>query len=112
MKGKIVLIQFPFDDLAASKVRPAYALTETIGMYEHIIFALITSRMPKPPLATDILLESQHPDFGQSGLQKPSTLRLDHVVTLRQSMIRRELGALSATTQAEIAQILCALLST
>jgi hypothetical protein len=33
------------------------------------------------------------------------------LVTLRQSMIRRELGALSAVTQAEIAKILCAILS-
>jgi mRNA interferase MazF len=111
MKGNIVLIQFPFDDLSASKVRPAYVLTETIGMYQHMIFALITSRIPLTPLVTDILLQSQHPDFGLSGLQKPSTLRLDHLVTLRQSMIRRELGALSAVTQAEIAKILCAILS-
>jgi hypothetical protein len=45
MKGKIVLIQFPFDDLSASKVRPAYCLTQPIGNYQHIIFALITSRI-------------------------------------------------------------------
>ncbi|MFM2379504.1 MAG: hypothetical protein RLZZ143_2083 [Cyanobacteriota bacterium] len=43
MKGKIVLIQFPFDDLSSSKVRPAYCLTNQIGGYQHIIFALITS---------------------------------------------------------------------
>jgi len=41
MKGKIVLIQFPFDDLSSSKVRPAYCLTNQIGGYQHIIFALI-----------------------------------------------------------------------
>ena len=43
MKGKIVLIQFPSDDLFSSKVRPAYCLTNQIGGYQHIIFALITS---------------------------------------------------------------------
>jgi mRNA interferase MazF len=62
MKGKIVLIQFPFDDLSASKVRPAYCLTDTIGDYQHIVFALITSRIPNQPLTTDILLPLQHPD--------------------------------------------------
>jgi hypothetical protein len=44
MQGKVVLIQFPFDDLASSKVRPAYCLTSAIGRYHHIIFTLITSR--------------------------------------------------------------------
>jgi mRNA interferase MazF len=111
MKGKIVLVQFPFDDLSASKVRPAYCLTKAIGNYQHIIFALITSRIPSIPLITDILLQPQHPDFSLSGLQKPSTLRLDHLITLRQSMIRRELGYLSPLTQSEISAILYQLLT-
>lgn len=110
MKGKVVLIQFPFDDLSASKVRPAYCLTGAIGNYQHIIFALITSRTFNALLATDLILHPQHPDFPQSGLQKASTLRLDHLITLRQSMIRRELGLFSPNTQAEIARILYGLL--
>jgi mRNA interferase MazF len=111
MKGKIVLIQFPFDDLSDRKVRPAYCLTQPIGNYQHIIFALITSRISSTPLTTDILFQPQHPDFALSGLQKPSTLRLDHLITLRQSMIRRELGHLSPITQSEISAILCQLLT-
>ena len=111
MKGKIVLIQFPFDNLSSSKVRPAYCLTKAIGSYQHIIFALITSRIPSIPLTTDILLQPQHADFSLSGLQKPSTLRLDHLITLRRSMIRRELGYLSPITQSEISHLLCQWLS-
>ena len=107
---KVVLIQFPFDDLSSSKVRPAYCLTGAIGAYEHIIFALITSRIPKAPLTTDIILQSDTPDFINSGLRQPSTLRLDHLVTLRQAMIRRELGSLTSDTQASIAAILCHIL--
>ncbi len=110
MKGNIVLIQFPFDDLSSSKLRPAYCLTNTIGSYNHIIFALITSRLPSPILATDIVLQTNHPDFLQSGLQKPSTLRLDHLITLRQSMIRCELGSLNPTTKTEISNVLCQIL--
>ena len=33
MKGKIVLVQFPFDDLSDFKVRPAHCLTDAIGDY-------------------------------------------------------------------------------
>jgi mRNA interferase MazF len=107
MQGKIVLIQCPFDDLSSSKVRPAYCLTQIIGAYQHIIFSLITSRIPNSALITDIILQPNHPDFPASGLQKASTIRLDHLVTLRRSMIQRELGSLSPKTQAEIATVLC-----
>jgi mRNA interferase MazF len=111
MKGKVVLVQFPFDDLSSSKVRPAYCLTSPIGVNRHVIFALITSRIPTVLLDTDIVLDAAHPDFVVSGLLKPSTLRLDHVITLKQTMVRRELGELSVTTQEQICEKLCALLS-
>jgi mRNA interferase MazF len=110
MKGKIILVQFPFDDLSDHKVRPAYCLTNPIGEYKHVIFSLITSRIPANPLTTDLILYLPHPDFDRSGLIKPSTLRLDHLVTLRQSLIRRELGSLSLETQQKIAQIITDLL--
>jgi mRNA interferase MazF len=77
MKGRIVLIQFPFDDLSDRKVRPAYCLTDAIGNYQHVIFALITSRIPPIPLTTDLIIDLLDPDFALSGLRQPSTLRLD-----------------------------------
>ena len=110
MKGKIVLISFPFDDLSSLKVRPAYCLTNEIGIYQHIIFALITSRIPETPLNTDIILRPGHPDFVNSGLRQASTLRLDHLVTLRQSLIRRELEYLTSETQALVSDTLCCIL--
>lgn len=103
MKGKIVLVQFPFDDLSNLKVRPAYCLTNAICDYHHIIFSLITSRIPTTLLDTDLVIDLAHPDFELSGLRQPSTIRLDHLVTLRQSMIRRELGSLNLSTQHKIA---------
>jgi mRNA interferase MazF len=109
MKGNVVLIQFPFDDLSSSKVRPAYCLTQPIGIYRHVIFALITSRVEKASLE-DLQLDSNHLDFVTSGLIKPSVIRLDHLITLRQSMIRRELGSLSTDTQSTIAKTLCQIL--
>ena len=110
MKGKIVLVQFPFDDLSDLKVRPAYCLTNAIGDYKHVIFSLITSRIPTLLLDTDLIIDLTHPDFHLSGLRQPSTIRLDHLITLRKSMIRRELGSLSLTTQQKIAEIIANLI--
>lgn len=78
MKGKVVLIQFPFDDLSSSKVRPAYCLTGSIGVYQHVIFALITSRVEKFSSETDIRIDNSSADFSIGDLVKPSIIRLDH----------------------------------
>ena len=111
IKGKVVLVPFPFDDLSSTKVRPAVCLTNPIGLYEHIILAFVTSKIPGNLLATDIVLDTTHPDFTTSGLHKPSTIRLDHLMTVRKSIIRRELGELSLETQAQIADKLCQMLT-
>lgn len=39
MKYKIVLVPFPFDDLSATKVRPAICLTDSISAYQHVVAA-------------------------------------------------------------------------
>jgi mRNA interferase MazF len=110
-KGKVVLVPFPFDDLSATKVRPALCLTNPVGKHSHIILAFITSQIPTNLLETDIVLDSSHPDFTASGLHKPSTIRLDHLMTVRKSLIQRELGTLSSDIQDQIAQKLCKLLN-
>ena len=46
MKGKVVLVSFPFDDLSAGKVRPAVCLTDPIGQHRHVILAFVTSELP------------------------------------------------------------------
>lgn len=110
MKGKVVLINFPFDDLSSIKVRPAVCLTHPVGVNEHIIFALITSIIPSDLLNTDIVIDVNHPDFTISGLHKASTIRLDHLITLRRSIVMRELGRLSLETQEQIIEKLYNLL--
>ena len=65
-RSKIVLVPFPFDDLSATKVRPAVCLTEPIGPHRHVVLAFITSQPPPTLLPTDILLDATRPDFAQS----------------------------------------------
>lgn len=110
-KGKIVLVPFPFDDLSATKVRPAVCLTNPIGPYNHIILAFITSKIRSDLLETDIVLDTTHPDFAASGLHTASTIRLDRLMTVRKSVIQRELGQLSTDTQILIAEKLSRLLA-
>jgi mRNA interferase MazF len=106
MRGKVVLVPFPFDDLTTTKVRPAVCLTEPIGPHRHVILAFITSRAPTPLLLTDIVLDPGQPDFSMTGLQVPSTIRLHRLMTVSTAMIVRELGVLPSATHRRVVMIL------
>ena len=102
IKYRVVLVSFPFDDLSASKVRPAVCLTEPIGPHRHVVLAFITSRVPADLLATDLVLAASQPDFSSAGLRVSSTLQLHRLVTATPSLIKRELGVLSPQIQLQI----------
>ena len=101
-KGKIVLVPFPFDDLSAVKVRPAVCLTNPIGPYRHVVLAFITSQIPTDFLEADMVLDPGHAEFKGTGLRVSSALRLHRLMTVSTSLIRRELGELSASMQTEV----------
>lgn len=109
IKGRVVLIPFPFDDMTASKVRPAVCLTEPIGPHRHVVVAFISSQVSADLAATDIVLDPRRQDFRATGLRVASVLRLHRLVTLTTSLIRRELGHLSPAWQDEVAQKLAVL---
>jgi mRNA interferase MazF len=101
-RGKVVLVPFPFDDLSATKVRPAVCLTEPIGPHRHVVLAFITSQPLSSLLDTDLALDPAHADFPRTGLHVSSTLRLHRVVTAATGLIQRELGELSAALQTDV----------
>ena len=103
MRGKVVLVPFPFDDLSTTKVRPAVCLTDPVGPHRHVIMAFISSRTPADLLETDLILNSGQADFAMTGLRVTSTLRLHRLMTVTTALVRRELGELSPRMQDEVA---------
>ena len=75
MRGKVVLVPFPFDDLSSTKVRPAVCLTEPIGAHRHVVLAFVSSVVPSPLLPTDVLLDPTDADFALTGLRVRSVAR-------------------------------------
>lgn len=92
VRGRIVLVPFPFDDLSSVKLRPALCLTEPIGQHRHVIVAFVTSRVPTDGLSTDVVLDSADPQFAQTGLKVTSAIRLHRLMTMSADAFRRELG--------------------
>lgn len=109
MRHKVVLVPFPFDDLSSSKVRPAVCLTDPIGPHNHIILAFITSRVPDSPLETDLVIDSSNSGFASTGLRVSSTLQLHRLMTITQTLLQRELGALPPEMQTQVNERLCKL---
>jgi mRNA interferase MazF len=94
MKHRVVLVPFPFDDLSATKVRPAVCLTDEIKPYGHVVLAFITSKVSSPN-HSDLVIDSSAADFPLTGLKVSSTIRLHRLTTVSKPIIRRQLGELS-----------------
>jgi mRNA interferase MazF len=103
-RGKVVLVPFPFDDLATQKARPAVCLTEPVTSHRHVVLAFVTSRQPEESLATDVVLDPTDPGFSQTGLQVRSTVRIHRLLTVASSIIKRELGSLSPSMQTHVTE--------
>lgn len=92
IKNKIVLVPFPFDDFSLTKVRPAICLTSTIGKYNHVIIAFISSKIPDEINDSDIMIRKSDKIYSGTGLVVDSIIRLHRLVTIPKSLIKRKLG--------------------
>jgi mRNA interferase MazF len=102
IKGTIVLVPFPFDDFSESKVRPALCLTSEIGKYEHIIIALISSKMPDDLNKSDLVIKIKTDDWIGTGLTVDSVIRLHKMLTIPKSLIKRRLGTINSRVKSEL----------
>lgn len=94
-KWDVVLLTYPFSDLSASKVRPAIVVSPDSEnrILDDGVFLLITSNTSRlSPF--DLLVETSHPEFANTGLLKNSAIRVNKVWTLRSILVRRVLGKL------------------
>lgn len=95
--GAIVLVQFPFSNLAQSKLRPALVMAAS-----HVndwILCQITSNPYADPLAIEILKS----DFAVGSLHRTSYARPDKLFTASEQIFTAEVGKLSKTKFVSIA---------
>lgn len=99
MKGKIVLVPFPFTDLTSTKLRPALVLLER---ELDIVVVFISSKIPSFPSTDFILVDTDHPEYGLTGLKVPSVIRPDKVCTLLKELVIGELGEIGFVLKREM----------
>jgi mRNA-degrading endonuclease toxin of MazEF toxin-antitoxin module len=107
---EIYLANFPFGDTAGMKVRPVLTMTGPLGPVPEVLVAYISSVIPNPLLASDIVFDPATPEHRSTNLKTSSALRLHKLATIHTSAIVRRLGSLAPATAAEVDKILRALL--
>jgi mRNA interferase MazF len=97
-RGDVVLVGFPFTDLASVKMRPALVVSsdDFNELGQDLILAAITSQVARKISSPDHFLPAE--DQKQAGLPKPSLVKLGKIVTLDQRLIRKKLGRISDPT--------------
>jgi mRNA interferase MazF len=99
MKGKIVLVPFPFTDLTAAKLRPALVIHEG---EEDVIVAFISSKVPPELSEVDVLVTEKDTGFKKSGLKVDSLIKLDKIATVLKDLVVGELGELDEGSRQEV----------
>ena len=101
MKGKIVLVPFPFTDLTAAKLRPALVMYEG---EKDVVVAFVSSKIPSQLSEIDVLVTGKHTGFRESGLKVDSVIKLDKIATVLKDLIVGELGELDEVLRQEVNQ--------
>jgi len=99
MKGKIVLVPFPFTDLTAAKLRPALVIYEG---ERDVVAAFISSKIPSELSGVDVLITKNQCGFKKAGLKVDSVIKLDKVATVLKDLIVGELGELDEEQRQEV----------
>jgi mRNA interferase MazF len=101
MKGKIVLVPFPFTDLTAAKLRPVLVIYEG---EKDVVMAFISSKIPSELSEVDILITKDHTSFRKAGLKVDSVIKLDKIATVLKDLIVGELGEVDEKLKQEVNQ--------
>ena len=109
-RGDVVLTPFPFTNLQGQAVRPAIIVSPG-AIADDVVLLAVSSVIRGTQVATDYILEVNHPEFSLTGLRVRSVLRAHKLFTLEQTVLVRRLGKLGPLLLAEIDRLLRLVLS-
>ncbi|NOZ40306.1 MAG: type II toxin-antitoxin system PemK/MazF family toxin [Planctomycetes bacterium] len=111
-RGEVVLVDFPYTDGSASKVRPALVVQNDRdnARLRDIVVALITGNTSRSHEPTQHLVDPNMPEGASSGLHGASSVLCRHLYTVRLSLVIRTIGYLPAVEMKAIDQCLKAAL--
>lgn len=105
----IILVPFPFSDLAAVKKRPCLVLSviHPKGLPAHYVVSMMTSSTSRIHFPYDVALE----DWKKAGLPKRTTVRLAKLVTIDASLVRKQIGRIALNDRNQVRKVLAQMFS-
>jgi mRNA interferase MazF len=101
---KIVSTKFPyFDNPSKTKTRPGLALTPPLGKYNLVIVLFMTTQSDDV-LPTDVVIETDHIQFTQTGLKRKTFIKLHKITAIVDTDIQSELGVIPEEHEKEVAE--------
>ncbi len=103
-RGDVIIVDFPFTDVRASKARPALVVQNDVdnARRRKTIIALIAGNLRMDGDSSHLLIDPATPDGSASGLHGPSLVSCNSLFTIEQSGILRTIGTLPAPIMARI----------
>ncbi|MFH1108601.1 MAG: type II toxin-antitoxin system PemK/MazF family toxin [Planctomycetota bacterium] len=103
--GDVILVRFPFTDLASSKKRPALVLSpgEYSERYGDVVVLALTSR---PQAENEFRVQA----WKEAGLPKPSWFK-PILATLSEEVVLRRLGTLAYIDRSRAASVVSSLIA-
>lgn len=91
--GQIILVKFPFTNLASEKKRPCLVLSHTTlnAKVKLVTVAMITSRVDGLQIPGDVKISH----WEEAGLLHPSLIRLSKIATIENDIIDKVLGQIA-----------------
>ena len=88
-RGSVVLVRYPFNDLSATKVRPAVIVTPNslIPRLEDVLCLFVSSSIPDELLQTDLVIEPENPEFPALGLRSRLVFRTHKLALLHRDLV-------------------------
>lgn len=100
VRGDVVVVPFPFNNLSDQKKRPALVLADLSGL--DVILCQITSRPARDRFS--VLVDDC--DFANGSLRFPSNVRTNQIFTLDKTVVCYRVGHLKTAKTQEIVQMI------
>jgi len=93
-EGRIVLFRFPQADQKDGKLRPALILRKLPGKFDDWLICMISSQLHQVISDMDEIIDSEEPDFQQTGLKQSSLIRASRLAVVGDDILLGKLGTI------------------
>lgn len=104
-RGDVVIVQFPYQDGARGKNRPALVVQcdHNNRRLQNTVVAMITGNIQLAATeSSQLLVDPSTPEGEKSGLHGPSAVKCENLFTIAQSHILRTIGHLAPTLMGKV----------